>query len=141
MTTMHQRRARLSRRKLNLSRCSGCAYEFRAILDLLQSCSLTGQSFLIFAPSEGSAVVKRQRGGACQGAAMCGGFCHCSVDGGRFPADDVLPGALDRYRGDQRSEFLWRLPGWADDADEPNIRSDNNERAIRERTSLSILAG
>jgi len=27
------------RRKFNLSRCSGCAYEFRAILVLLQSCS------------------------------------------------------------------------------------------------------
>src|SRR2546421_11069458 len=92
-------------------------------------CSLTGQSFLIFAPSEGSAVVKRQRGGACQGAAMCGGFCHCSVDGGTFPADDVLPGALDRYRGDQRSEFLWRLPGWADDADEPHSDGPGGIRA------------
>src|SRR5258708_36709400 len=29
----------LMRRKFNLSRCSGCAYEFRAILVLLQVCS------------------------------------------------------------------------------------------------------
>ncbi len=29
----------LSSRKFNLSHCSGCAYEFRAILGLLQSCS------------------------------------------------------------------------------------------------------
>jgi hypothetical protein len=31
----------LSGRKSNLSRCSGCAYEFRVILVLLQSCSKT----------------------------------------------------------------------------------------------------
>jgi hypothetical protein len=34
----------VSERKLNLSRCSGCAYESRAILDLLQSCTQAAYS-------------------------------------------------------------------------------------------------
>ena len=31
-----------SRREFNQSRCFGCAYQFEAVLRLLQNCSLTG---------------------------------------------------------------------------------------------------
>ena len=52
---------------------------------------LTGQSFVIFLLDGSCAVVKRQHGGACRGAAMHGGFFHCPADGDTFPEDDVLP--------------------------------------------------
>jgi hypothetical protein len=54
-----------------------------------------------------SAVVKRQRGGACRGAAMCGDRSHRLADGDTFPADDVLTPVPDRSRGDRRSGYLW----------------------------------
>src|SRR6516165_8992653 len=51
---------------------------------------LTGQSFVIFLLCGSSAVGKRQRGDACRGAVMYGGFSHCLADGDTFPEDDVL---------------------------------------------------
>src|SRR2546430_7192875 len=54
-----------------------------------------------------SAVVKRQRGGACRGAAMCGDRSHRLADGDTFLADDVLTPVPDRSRGDRRPGYLW----------------------------------
>src|SRR6516164_8539988 len=40
-------------------------------------------------PCGSSAVVKQQRGGACRGGAIYGGFSHRPADGDTFPKDDV----------------------------------------------------
>jgi hypothetical protein len=45
---------------------------------------LTGQSFLIFLPCGSFAVAKRQRGGACRGAAMFGDRSRRLADGDNF---------------------------------------------------------
>ena len=64
---------------------------------------LTGQSFFIFPLYRSPRVVKQQRGGACRGAAISGGFSLRLAADDTFPEDDGWPPVPGGCRGDQRS--------------------------------------
>src|SRR6516162_6225489 len=90
---------------------------------------LTGQSFFIFPLYRSPRVVKQQRGGACRGAAISGGFSLRLAADDTFPEDDGWPPVPGGCRGDQRSACLWGVRAWADDADERHSDEPGGIRA------------